>query len=96
MKFRHAVALALVGWYLMTPPRISNWPLSYDTDAPISRWMTLGSFDTAEQCDARKTSMEYLLVQKDHPEKGEGQQSVEAFMISAKCVSTDDPRLKEK
>jgi hypothetical protein len=36
MRPRHAAALALVGWCLLTPPEMSNY--GPNTHAPISRW----------------------------------------------------------
>jgi hypothetical protein len=39
MKPRHAAALALVGWYLMTPPNTGyDPPRSRDDGAPLSKW----------------------------------------------------------
>jgi hypothetical protein len=39
--YRHAGALALVGWYLMVPPahreRVGG-PITVESDAPLSRW----------------------------------------------------------
>jgi hypothetical protein len=51
MKPRHAAALALVGWYLMVPPRQSDgWP---DLAAPVSEWTALGDgFADIESCEA--------------------------------------------
>jgi len=46
MNLRHAAALALVGWYLITPPsqfeppRLSNG--TFDRSAPFSRWLPNG------------------------------------------------------
>jgi len=56
MKFRHAAALALVGWYLMVPPQNAHWqekrqPL-YNSNAPLSEWDIDESFDTAAECQA--------------------------------------------
>jgi hypothetical protein len=48
MKPRHAVALALVGWYLMIPPLSSEGKV--DTHAPMSRWHQFMSFDAASAC----------------------------------------------
>ena len=53
MNPRHAVALALVGWYLMVPPQlvVGGRVLSYDLNAPFSKWEQGGSFDSAEECN---------------------------------------------
>jgi hypothetical protein len=55
MKLSHTAALALVGWYLMVPPQI---PLpggklgigAPDTNAPLSEWSILDTFDSATEC----------------------------------------------
>jgi hypothetical protein len=49
MKARHAAALALVGWYLMLPPVISDGRTR--KDAPLSRWYIFSSFETKEECE---------------------------------------------
>jgi hypothetical protein len=94
MNLRHAAALALVGWYLMQSPgsydstgRWGNWK------APISKWYTLGSFDTAKACMAEMDRYDKaeLAVRKAHPERKDPP-GVEEWG----CIATDDPRLKEK
>ena len=47
MKTHHAVALALVGWYLLAPPRLHG---SYDTGAPLTRWFQDGRYNSAVDC----------------------------------------------
>jgi hypothetical protein len=44
MNLRHAAALALVGWYLMTPPVNGNWDtdVSVKIEAPRSEWDIFG------------------------------------------------------
>src|ERR1700722_13568390 len=69
MKPCHAAALALVGWFLMTPPNTGmDPPGSRDEGAPLSKWffyneLKLNSkddrahameFQTAEQCEEKK------------------------------------------
>jgi hypothetical protein len=64
MNFRHAAALALVGWYLMVPPPQSPpAALATNIDAinayrrmpqrlPLSQWNMIESFDSDEDCRA--------------------------------------------
>ena len=58
MKLRHtAVALALLGWYLMTPPQTKFWwigPQRSDNAAPLSQWANVQSFDKAQLCEAAR------------------------------------------
>ena len=47
-----AVALALVGWYLMVPPQLfiyKHWTI--DHDALLPKWEIYGSFDSAQECE---------------------------------------------
>ncbi len=91
MKLRHAAALALAGWYLMmpTPPSKDSgyWgklrALAFGSPqyAPMSQWQQLGTFDTAKECEAGKTTARAIansIIKGDDPV----------------CIATDDPRLK--
>jgi hypothetical protein len=88
MKPRHAAALALVGWYLMTAP-IENtgsfW--SVKRKVPISEWSRGEQFDTKEHCE---TALTEYLAYPPIPLR----EMKEA--LAAECVASDDPRLKEK
>jgi hypothetical protein len=54
-KLRHTTALALVGWYLMTPPLdVGGLP---DDHAPISSWRNEQSFDSAQDCEQGKVTV---------------------------------------
>jgi hypothetical protein len=53
MKFRHAAALALVGWYLIAPNRLPN-STEHDVHAPLSQWTKLGKYATKDQCESLK------------------------------------------
>lgn len=54
MKLRHAAALALVGWYLITPPDCSrpNDRLNCQSHFPLGSWQIIDVFDTAVDCKA--------------------------------------------
>ncbi len=87
MNPRRAAALVLVGWYLMVPP-LSHDRTAFITDAPLSHWRVEKAFDTAQDCENYSTYFWGLL--KDQPTKQK------IFRRNAQCISTDDPRLKEK
>jgi len=91
MNPHHAVALALVGWYLMCPPYknvcwfefltgLRQGCLVPDFDAPLGRWnKAMGqSFDKATDCQAKATNM------NSHGDP------------ICDCYASDDQRLKEK
>jgi hypothetical protein len=89
MKFRHAAALALVGWYLIMPPlRSTGSSDCYDANVPISQWQRIEAFDTAEQCKAASTK--YALSHKQHGLDC----ALASAWLDAQCIATDDPRLK--
>jgi hypothetical protein len=95
MTHRHAAALALVDWYLMTPPLVHREP---DETAALGRWIIGRAFDTAKECeDYRFGSQER--TKSDTPNDGAHpvnakQRFAEAILLS-QCVASDDPRLKE-
>jgi hypothetical protein len=51
---RHIAELALLGWYLMTPPPHPEGQL--DFAAPVSAWMVQHVYDKARDCDADRTA----------------------------------------
>jgi hypothetical protein len=57
MKPRHAAALALVVWYLMTPPALPHDPERVDESAPLSQWDVQTKVDSRDQCDAERTRL---------------------------------------
>ena len=88
MNLRHAVALALVGWYLMMPPITSS-----NLHAPLLKCETIGRYDSADVCShweryEHDLARNYLARNPDHP--------IPMPIANAQCVASDDPRLKEK
>jgi hypothetical protein len=55
MNLRHAAALTLVGWYLMTPgvtrPTKTSPSHMLDPSVPFSLWIVNSVFDSAESCN---------------------------------------------
>ncbi len=89
---RHAAALALVGWYLMTPsithPSYSVTILG-DSSDQISTWTIEQSFDSARECEQVRQTIEQSLKMKT------AMSAHELALLSAQCIATDDPRLKD-
>jgi hypothetical protein len=104
MNLRHAGALALVGWYLLTPPIrrpasgslfIARDPMTQAPTDSLSSWDEEASFDSANECEHAK--IVFWRALKDHPQSTGLEQKIrEAAAQEARCVATDDPRLKEK
>jgi hypothetical protein len=88
MKPRHAAALAFVGRYLMIPPQL-HWVgqhVTFSSDAPLVEWKVAQPFDEAWKCD--QTLMQNVVECGTCP--------LASLWLSAQCIATDDPRLKEK
>jgi hypothetical protein len=91
MKIRHAAALALVGWYLVTPP--STLPPDVSYKAPLRKWRIVRSFDTADDCEDSRSS--FFEESRQKVALNMLEPTYRDFMF-AECIATDDPRLKEK
>lgn len=89
MTPRHAAALGLVGWYLMTPP-------PQNLHAAISRWAMRGSYDTADACFTDRAKMVGNAELRGIGRRKAGLPNLEDPENEALCIGTDDPRLKEK
>jgi hypothetical protein len=111
VNFRHAAALALVGWVLLLPPlvlprsEVRPEPLDVDRKAPLSEWIREDSFERAEDCEkARKALPDEVRNQRSVVIPGKmGAAEIEQSHANlvrgaryAQCVATDDPHLKEK
>jgi hypothetical protein len=93
VKPRHAATLALVGWYLMVPPR--QTAMIFDTDAPLSKWSVYAGFDNAVTCDKVQASEEHDWKQKSKADpSNEIYRSLMKQLLGSQCIATDDPRLK--
>jgi len=81
MTTRHAAALALLGWYLMMPPRDTKGVLQLHS--PLRKWKRAASYKTANECEVGKF--------KALDANGNG-----SIFRESKCIASDDPRLKAK
>ena len=104
LLFRHAAALALVGWYLMVPP--TRWSLSeppsvarnsttMDPSDPLSKWVVIASFDSASKCEDEKITF-WRKSEADLDSVDPDRRVWAEAAREARCLATDDPRLKEK
>ena len=96
MNFRHAAALALVGWYLIGPPvrEPKNDRPYLDEHAAYSEWKILITFSDQVQCEYNR-EVHTQSVQDDWAEFGRTNIWAEQ-LLESDCIATDDPRLKEK
>ena len=93
MNFRHAAALALVGWYLVVPPDRCEDKTRSDLDicdqvsnleAPLSAWFrTWPSYATAQDCEKA------LEMDRRTVPNGPDRAMQERENAAARCVSSD-------
>ena len=91
MKLRHAAALGLVGWYLMTPPIPLKCPAE---GGPLWRWTVEETFDTAHACKNKLDSYRFNAQHSGSSGECDGLTPRGDAINDAQCVATDDPRLK--
>ena len=87
MKLRHTAAIALTGWFMITPPPQANG--HYDTSAPLSNWKIEGGAGTREECQQTQALLTSRAVKQGRPG------DIEAVK-DARCVPMNDPRLQGK
>jgi hypothetical protein len=108
MNLRHAAALALVGWYMITPP-FAN------ASAPVAKWGFYNDlpprtpnrptdiahakeFDSKAACESKKAEI-LPTLSASSVRGGDIQEWIARHNTIAShtiCVSSDDRRLKEK
>jgi hypothetical protein len=95
LNIRQAITLALVGWYLMSPPS------GMSESNKFSDWDIVKSYDSAAEC--RKAQIEDLKNAESAAASKMGdnlanRDKAEATLMAkaAKCIATDHPRLEEK
>ncbi|MGA7762676.1 MAG: hypothetical protein WCA59_13100 [Candidatus Binataceae bacterium] len=88
MNAGHVAALALVGWYLMLPPIRPDG--SVNANAPLSKWETSNSYNTADECKKVLLGLRggWVGYANGHELNYPSQKD------TAACIATDDPRLK--
>ena len=100
MKIRDALALTLVGWYLIVPP--AGRTLRAGLALPLSQWRTVASFDNAVKCESGKRKGLPLVekrIKKDAEKAGVPAHDSDVQLLAQRllrCVASDDPRLKGK
>jgi hypothetical protein len=95
MNLRHAAALALVGWYLITPP--SGPAGKPDFSAPLSEWGQMATFDSAAACKKEhdsefKTAEKWLAKNRADVSNGDDLEArlVALAVEASRCVAADD------
>jgi hypothetical protein len=96
MNLRHAAALALVGWYLMSP-LVDHKAEKLLYEAPLTYWEHEGSFDTAAECERKLRDNVRVMsnLTMKSTDRSPGYNLGLNSALAAKCIASDDPRLKE-
>lgn len=97
-KVRHAAALALVGWYLMVPPRNNVGKLRRFWEGSLAGWSIESSFDSAKECEgARQKGLADAAKVTGGAMADNGTITDKGVFVpdTLLCIATDDPRLKE-
>ena len=101
MKFHHAGALALVGWYLMSPPpqNVSSDGAQsvnlIDSKTPLRKWRRVPESQEFECKIDCQRAISNGCHQKIDPTDIVYRRPA-MLLPYADCIATDDPRLKEK
>jgi len=105
MQLRHAAALALVGWYLMTPPMVCRTGTAQecpnvscklcrsDSQTPVREWVRVQ--DTKEfeyKTDCQRAISNGCRSEVD----ADGTTLLEGDLCGADCIAPDDSRLQPK
>jgi len=84
---RYHSADEVAGRYLMAPPM-------REPNAPLSEWMILDPFDSADACKQGRAGLldSALKIKR----RSHGLAGWALLNFSSRCIATDDTRLKEK
>jgi hypothetical protein len=89
MTGRFRATLAVMVWYLLTPPYVG--PQKFDANAPLTKWYEAVDFESLADCQRyRAGTIRQYQNQLDKDPSG-SRASVELFKAS-QCISSDDAR----
>jgi len=92
MNPHHAAALALVAWYLLVPPH----PFAA-TPPPRSEWSVYEVYDSTGKCEERRLAISGGMLEDAPADFVERYGNTFMYVFKqARCIATDDPRLRVK
>jgi hypothetical protein len=110
MKLRHAVALALVGWYLMLPPTYGVAARDYKQEGEEHPILKFGNkyigirddapidqweIDSSYDTASECQTVSYRVRSQTPPKDLNSFEGLQRMRHTfGKCIATDDPRLK--
>jgi hypothetical protein len=93
MKRLQPIALALMGWLLLTPPYARNG--KFNSNAPLADWMDAAEFLSHAECEDYRHHVKPEELARNG-QKGVINEVAEAKLrMQGQCVSSDDPRLQK-
>ncbi len=93
MNLHHAAALALVGWYLMTPQISGDYRVL--NDSPLAEYHEEAAYDSAAECEtAKRRLLDFAKKTLNDPKTDKLWEAKAKSLFDGVCVSSDDPRLK--
>ena len=95
MKLCRAAGLALAAWYLLYPPWSAE-KNSIDPGLPLDRWYEAATFNSLADCEANKLKVLEDLEKHTHSPDLARAIGILRMRPQARCVSADDPRLKNR
>jgi hypothetical protein len=86
-----------VSWYLMVPPPNSSGSNSFEGYPPLSEWSVYKKYDSADDCEQFRLNIAAGLLQDPPPDflRRFGDSFIDVFE-QARCIASDDPRLRKK
>ncbi len=97
MNLRHAAAFALIGWYAIVPPGVDGF---LKPEAPLSEWPIIGKANSEAECETRigvaRVRLTNAILAAELPETVPFIRQLGEGAMELRCISSDDPRLKEK
>jgi hypothetical protein len=96
----HISAVVPVIWYLMLRPQLSGNPLTFNADAPLSKWDFAGVYDTAQECESSRGTFNQRwlseLSRRETRDRSRKITEVKQYQARERCVAATDPRLEGK
>src|SRR5215469_9574420 len=105
MRLSHAAALAMIGWYLLAPPIMSdpeptgphNAAESSALMAPLGFWLKYDEFDSATECKDEELNRWRMGAREFAKKPTSAEDRAVAFRnAQVQYVASDNPRLKER
>jgi hypothetical protein len=92
MNIRHAAALALVGWYMVTPPIAgdANGRSWIDFKKPVTQWTIVNKFDSKEDCRKALRYHELSAEKAGASGDAESKQLWQEAFSKAQCIAEND------